>query len=81
MADPELAKEFLRDAFNKGALDLGADRKFLEGFIRLFAGELEALIAVQSATYLEPEEQRKLVDLAEPTKESLAHLRRWLERI
>ncbi|AYM14312.1 hypothetical protein AGR1B_pAt30144 [Agrobacterium fabacearum S56] len=39
MINSEVIKEFLRDAYNKGAPDLGVDRKFLEGFLRIFAGE------------------------------------------
>lgn len=42
MKDSDLLKEFIRDAYNADALDLGTDRKFLEDFIRIFAGEQEA---------------------------------------
>lgn len=81
MTDSEIHKEYLRDAFMAGALDLGADQKFLEGFIRIFAGEMEALIAVDHASYLEPDERRKLLTLAQPTQKSFDHLRAWKDRI
>ena len=77
----ELAKEFLRDAFMTGALDLGSDRKFLEGFLRIFAGEMEALIAINQARYLGREGQLELLPLAEPSAEAFSHYKTWAARI
>lgn len=48
MINAEVIKEFLRDAYNEGAFDLGVDRKFLEGFLRIFAGEQEAIRIARS---------------------------------
>lgn len=80
-ADAELIKEYLRDAFMDGALDLGRARKFLEGFLRIFAGEMEAIIALQHATYLEPEEATRLAKIAKNTKQSVDHFSVWAGRI
>ncbi|MEM8801093.1 MAG: hypothetical protein AAGF55_01010 [Pseudomonadota bacterium] len=77
----DVAKELMRDAFMEGALDLGRDDKFLEGFIRLFAGEMEALIAIEHAFYLTEEEAKRLIPLARPNKTSLAALQSWKDRI
>jgi hypothetical protein len=65
MINSEVIKEFLRDAYNKGAPDLCVDRKFLEGFLRIFAGEQEALQAVAFASYLDEDEQAALLPLAQ----------------
>lgn len=81
MTDPDVLKEYIRDAYNEGALDLGRDRKFLEGFIRIFAGEQEAIQALAFASYLEDDEQIALLPLAEITPESAGHYRAWLRRV
>lgn len=81
MTDPDVMKEFLRDAFMSGALDLGRDRKYLEGFVRIFAGEMEALVAVSQATWLDLDEKRKLLETAKITRESAGHFRSWSDRI
>lgn len=81
MADPDFMKEYLRDAFMNGALDLGRDRKYLEGFVRMFAGEMEAIIAVEQAAYLEDTEQIELLKIARPSRESADHYRAWNARI
>ena len=81
MTDAELLKEFIRDAYNSAALDLGVDQKFLEGSVRIFAGEMEAILAVQNATYLEADDQRKLLDMASLTPESAKHYVAWRDRI
>ncbi|WCA73024.1 hypothetical protein G6L97_27050 (plasmid) [Agrobacterium tumefaciens] len=81
MINAEVIKEFLRDAYNEGALDLGVDRKFLEGFIRIFAGEQEAIQAIAFASYLDDDEQAALFPLAKITPESASHYHAWLRRI
>lgn len=82
MGDPELMREFIRDAFHDGALDLGAgpDRKYLEGFVRLFAGEMDALIAVQHATYLDDDVRARLLEIAGPSDDSVRHFKAWHDR-
>lgn len=80
MKDDDLCKEYIRDAFHEGALDLGRERKFLEGFIRIFAGEPEAIIALGFATYLAKEELERLVPLAEMTTRSVAQFDTWRDR-
>lgn len=73
-------KEFLRRAFHEGWIDLGAvDR--LEGFCRIFAGEMEATIAIENASWLSRDEVRRLLLLAEPTPESVSHHRAWAGRV
>lgn len=81
MVDPDVMKEYLRDAFMDGALDLGGDRKFLEGFIRIFAGEMESIIAIDHATYLSRKERAEMLKLARPTRECASHFEAWRARI
>lgn len=81
MTDPDVVKEYLRDAFMEGALDLGRDRKFLAGFVRIFAGEMESIIAIDHAIYLTREEQSELMKLAQPTRECANQFETWRARI
>lgn len=77
----DLSKEYLRDSFMAGAIDLGCDRKFLDGFVRIFAGEMEALIAVDHATYLTDRERDELIKLAKPNARSVSAHKMWVERV
>lgn len=70
MINTEGIKEFLRDTYNEGALDLGVDRKFLEGSLSIFTGEQEAIQAVAFASYLDEDEQAAFLPLAQITPES-----------
>jgi len=79
MADPDVMKEILREAYMAGALDLGVDSKFLDGFVRIFAGEMEAILAVSHASYLELADAQKLMDLASPNAESVRHFKAFQE--
>jgi len=81
MADPDFMKEYLRDAFMDSALDLGRSRKYLEGFVRMFAGEMEAIIAVEQATYIDKVDQIELLKIAKPSAESAVHYQAWNDRI
>lgn len=82
MADAEFMKEYLRRAFHEGALDLGRDRETLEGFLRIFAGEMETIIAIDHAGfYLSEEEQKNLIKIAIPTARSVREYRAWADRI
>jgi hypothetical protein len=81
MADAEFMKEFIRKNWKAGTLDLSGDRADLEGFLRIFQGEMEATIAIDHAIYLSDEEKLELLKIAKPTKESVAHHRAWLNRI
>ncbi|WP_112157615.1 hypothetical protein [Rhizobium sp. SJZ105] len=56
-------------------------RKFLEGFLRIFAGEHEAIQAVAYASYLDEDEQAALLPLARITPESASHYHAWHRRI
>ncbi len=77
----DVAKELMRDAFMDGALDLGRDRKYLKGFIQIFAGDMEALIAIEQSFHLSDSEAKALLPLARPNKQSLAALQVWKDRI
>lgn len=78
----DLAKEFIRDAFMAGALDLGHDRKFLDGFLRMFAGELEAVVAlVQVVDHIDDETERnRLIALAKVSPETVRQYETWHRR-
>lgn len=75
--DAEFQKEYLRRAFHEGALDLGRDQETLEGFLRIFSGEMEALIAIDHACQLSDAERLRLLEIAQPNAESAAHHRAW----
>ena len=77
----DVAKELLRDAFMEGAFDVGRERKYLDGFIQLFAGEMESLIAIEQASYLTEDEAKALIPMAKPNRQSLAALKAWKDRI
>lgn len=76
-----LAKEFLRDQFHAGTLDVSSSVEQIRGFCQVFAGEMEALIAIDHAYFLTVDEKVALIDVAAPTKETLAHYRAWLDRV
>lgn len=40
--DAEVAKEYLRDAFHSGALDVTSSYMQVRGFVQIFAGEMDA---------------------------------------
>ncbi|MNE93108.1 hypothetical protein D3C80_1909120 [compost metagenome] len=67
-------------AYNAGALELGTERTFLEGFVRIFAGEQEAIQAIVFAPYLEEDDQQVLLLLAQITTESASQYRAWVHR-
>lgn len=76
----ELAKEFLRDQFHAGTLDVTSSYEQIHGFVKIFAGEMEALIAIDHASFLTDDEKRALVLEAEATKETVKHYKAWLNR-
>jgi hypothetical protein len=76
----ELAKEYLRDRFHAGTLDVTSSFEHVRGFCQIFAGEMEALIAIDHARFLTTDEKKRLIDVAAPTKETLTHYRAWLNR-
>jgi hypothetical protein len=79
--DGEVAKEFLRNCFHDGSLDLG-DRKRLESFLRIFAGEMEAVIALEQASaWLEESAVVALVPVARPSRETFSEHAAWKSRI
>ena len=73
----EFMKEYLRRAFETGALDLGYDREMLVGFLRIFSGEMEATIALEHAFDLEEGERQSLIKIAAPTDQSRSEHRAW----
>ena len=76
----ELAKEFLRDQFHSGTLDVTSSFEQIAGFCQIFAGEMEALIAIDHATFLTTQKKKKLIAIAAPTKETVKHYKAWLDR-
>lgn len=77
----EVAKEYLRNAFQSGALDVTGGFESVRGFVQIFAGEMDALVAISHCQFLEPEEVARLMKIAAPTEESAGHYRAWLQRI
>lgn len=80
MANPEFMKEYLREAFMDAALDLGRDRKFMEGFLRIFEGEMEAVIAIVQASYLDEAEVKELLEIARLTPQAIKEYKSWSKR-
>lgn len=76
----ELAKEYLRDAFMSGALDVTGSFEQVRGFVQIFAGEMDALVAISHCRFLEPSEVEALMKIAAPTKEAAKQYRVWLAR-
>jgi hypothetical protein len=79
--EAEVAKEYLRDAFHKGTLDITASFEDARGFVQIFAGEMDALIAIGHCGFLTPQQVNDLMKVAKPTKEAARHYRAWLDRI
>lgn len=77
----EVAKEYLRNAFMAGTMDASADFETLKGFVRIFAGEMEATIAIDLCSWLSPEQEAELIALAKPTEQSVMQHRVWAQRI
>ncbi len=79
--EAEVAKEYLRNAFQKGTLDISDGIESVKGFVQIFAGELDALIAINNCSFLTDQETSKLLKLARPTRETLEQYRLWRERV
>lgn len=47
MSDYNVAREFLRDRFMDGTLDVSGSYETLRNFVVIFSGEMEAIIAIQ----------------------------------
>lgn len=79
----EIAREYLRNAFMDGTLDVGRSAQALKGFVQIFAGEMEALIAVEQTAehFLDEMSFAEWVHMAAPTPDSVRHLKKWKERI
>lgn len=76
----EVAKEYLRNAFHSGALDVTGSYENVRGFVQIFAGEMDALVAIGHCPFLTADEIAKLMVVAKPTEEAARHYRAWLER-
>lgn len=76
----ELAKEFLRDQFHEGTLDVTSSFEQVRGFCQIFAGEMEALIAIDHASFLTTKQKKSLLAVAAPTRETVTHYQAWLAR-
>lgn len=76
----EIAKEYLRNAFHSGALDITGTYEAVQGFVQIFAGEVDAMIAISQCTFLTRQEVRQLMAIAKPTDVTVRHLKAWLDR-
>lgn len=79
--ESEIAKEYLRNAFHRGTLDITDSVESVRGFVQIFVGEMDALVAIGLCRFLEPREVEALMKAAAPTKESARHYKAWLDRI
>ena len=76
----EVAREYLREAFHKGTLDITASFEDVRGFVHIFAGEMDALIAINNCAFLSREEVEALMKVAAPTKRTVRQFQIWRER-
>lgn len=76
----DLAKEFLRNQFHEGTLDVTSSYEQVRGFCQIFAGEMEALIAIDHASFLTTRQKKRLMVVAAPTKETVIHYKAWVNR-
>lgn len=76
----EVAKEYLRNAFHSGALDITRNFETVRGFCQIFAGEMEALIAIEHCRFLTAAEGDRLMAIAAPTEDTLRHYVAWVQR-
>lgn len=82
MTDPEYTKDFLRRMHNEGLLDLSASLEDLETFVRIFAGDIQALVAIQNSSLIEtPEDLEKVLRVAKPTAETTSALKDWNRQV
>ena len=79
--EAEVAKEYLRNAFHDGALDITGSVENVRGFVQIFAGEMEAIIAISQCHFLTNAEVTDLMKIARPTPRTMKHYRAWLARI
>ena len=77
----ELAKEFLRDAFMKGTLDITDSFESVRGFIQIFAGEMECLVAINNCRFLSGSERKELFKAARLTRREAEQYQAWLSRV
>lgn len=75
-------KEFLKLAFMKGWLDVGAGMESLKPFVEIMADEMEALLAIEfCTTWLEDVQVRELLQIVKPNDETLRELAAWKSSI
>lgn len=78
--ESEVAKEYLRNAFQSGALDVTGSFETARGFVQIFAGEMDALVAISQCIFLEEDQRKELLIIARPSDESVRHYKSWLQR-
>lgn len=76
----EVAKEYLRNAFQSGALDVTGSYESVRGFVQIFAGEMDALVAISHCGFLTKDQISELMNVAAPSAEATRHYRAWLQR-
>lgn len=76
----EVPKEYLRNAFHSGALDVTGSFEMVRGFVQIFAGEMDALVAISQCRFLDKTQIDFLMKLAKPTSESAGHYLTWVRR-
>ncbi len=65
----------------RGSLDVTGSYEELRGFVLVFRGEMESLIAISNATFLSKEQTQALLDLSDMSESSARQYSAWLERI
>lgn len=77
MSDYNREREFIRQHFMAGTLDVGSSFETMKQFAELMAGEMEALVAIDQASWLSESQMRMLLKVAKPTSETVRELKAW----
>ena len=74
-------KEFIRQHFMDGTLDLGGGFDSMKAFCEIMSGEMEAVVAISHAQWLTKPQIRQLLEVAQPTSETLREYQGWYNSI
>ncbi len=77
MNETDSAREYLRAAFMAGRLDLTDSYERLLGFVKIFKGEPEAVIAITESPFLTDYQFKKLKEIAAVTTGTQFKLQNW----
>ncbi len=73
----EVPKEYLREAFQRGWLDVTNSYQSIRGFVEIFTGELDALVAISQCHFLEPAQIDALMKIAAPPRHVANQFAAW----